>query len=77
MRARSKVAWPPYTKRMRIALLAGGEGWHVRDLIRAAAELDHTAAALDFRRVAGGITQPVDSLDTFDAVIVRTMPPGS
>jgi RimK family alpha-L-glutamate ligase len=69
---------------MRIALLAGGDGWHVRDLVRAAGDLGHVAQPVDFRRVmaAVGTDVPVaadDSpdLDQFDAVIVRTMPPGS
>jgi RimK family alpha-L-glutamate ligase len=68
---------------MRIALLAGGDGWHVRDLIRAAGDLGHVAEPIDFRRVtaaAGTAITPTDEcpdLDRFDAVIVRTMPPGS
>src|SRR6478735_2278888 len=68
---------------MRIALLAGGDGWHVRDLIRAAGDLGHVAEPVDFRRVAAvlGSTGTPSSgppdLDQFDAVIVRTMPPGS
>lgn len=62
---------------MRIALLAGGDGWHVRDLQRAAREAGHVAEAVDFRRVTAGLAQPVDSLTNFDAAIVRTMPPGS
>ena len=62
---------------MRIAILSGGDGWHVRDLLRAAAELGHAAEATDFRRVSAEVGQTRNSLDTFDAVIVRTMPPGS
>jgi ribosomal protein S6--L-glutamate ligase len=62
---------------MRIGVLAGGDGWHVRDLARAAALLGHTAEAVDFRRVCAHIGGPRDSLSAFDAVIVRTMPPGS
>src|SRR3954463_3676099 len=68
---------------MRIALLAGGDGWHVRDLIRAAGDLGHAAEPVDFRRVTAAagtdLTLADDSpdLDRFDAVIVRTMPPGS
>jgi ribosomal protein S6--L-glutamate ligase len=68
---------------MRIALLAGGDGWHVRDLARAAAGLGHVAEPIDFRRVAAAagaaVAPAADSpdLDRFDAVIVRTMPPGS
>jgi RimK family alpha-L-glutamate ligase len=62
---------------MRIALLAGGDGWHVRDLVRAAAAQGHQAAAVDFRRVAAGVGARAGSLDGFGAVVVRTMPPGS
>jgi ribosomal protein S6--L-glutamate ligase len=90
---------------MRIAILSGGDGWHVRDLLRAAAELGHVAEVVDFRRVSatlpplrfgeggrGGEVPPAASanlspqprrgngegeLSDFDAVIVRTMPPGS
>jgi ribosomal protein S6--L-glutamate ligase len=75
---------------MRIALLAGGDGWHVRDLVRAAALLGHQAEAVDFRRVAAAvpactrgasfqqIARPLARpLAAFDAVVVRTMPPGS
>jgi ribosomal protein S6--L-glutamate ligase len=62
---------------MRLALLAGGDGWHVRDLRRAAADLGHTADVLDFRRLAAGFGTPLDPFAGFDAVVVRTMPPGS
>jgi ribosomal protein S6--L-glutamate ligase len=88
---------------MRIAILAGGPGWHVRDLQRAAILLNHEAVAVDFRRVhaavgvpplggvrheppmgvvrheppEGGTPTPHASLAGHDAVLVRTMPPGS
>jgi ribosomal protein S6--L-glutamate ligase len=62
---------------MRIALLSAGDGWHVRDLQRAAAPLGHDAVAVDFRRLSAGIASSVDVLAGFDAVLVRTMPPGS
>jgi ribosomal protein S6--L-glutamate ligase len=62
---------------MRIALLAGGDGWHVRDLQRAATKSGHEAVAVDFRRVFTGVSIASDSLAGFDAVLVRTMPPGS
>src|SRR5476651_1143201 len=62
---------------MKIALLsAGGGGWHVRDLIRAAGLLGHVAEPIDFRRVYASVPN-VTSLSAYDAVIVRTMPPGS
>src|SRR4051812_41592513 len=62
---------------MRIAILAGGDGWHVRDLQRAASSLGHEAAAVDFRRLTAGVATAADPLASFDAVLVRTMPPGS
>ncbi len=62
---------------MHIAILSSGLGWHVRDLLRAAGELGHTAEAVDFRRVWTRLPGTASSLSGFDAVIVRTMPPGS
>ncbi len=57
---------------MRIALLSGGSGWHVQDLLRAAADLGHAPRHLDFRHLAS--ERPFAE---FDAVLVRTMPAGS
>ena len=65
---------------MRIAILSGGAGWHVQDLIRAAGDLGHTAEPVDFRRIAATHfpgEPPADSLSGFDAVLIRTMPAGS
>jgi ribosomal protein S6--L-glutamate ligase len=62
---------------MRIALLAGGDGWHVRDLQRAATGLGHGADIVDFRRISAGVAISPGPLAGFDAVLVRTMPPGS
>jgi RimK family alpha-L-glutamate ligase len=63
---------------MRLALLSGGTGWHVQDLLRAAAELGHAAGVLDFRALhAGAPGQGRDPLAGFDALLVRTMPAGS
>ena len=62
---------------MRYAILSGGDGWHVRDLQRAAGQLGHEAAAIDFRRIAAGIGNDRHSLRDFDGVLVRTMPPAS
>lgn len=60
---------------MRIAVLSRGTGWHVADLIRAAGDLGHAAAAVDFRTLAAAV--PGTPLAGFDAAIVRTMPAGS
>jgi RimK family alpha-L-glutamate ligase len=62
---------------MRIAILSGGDGWHVRDLQRAAALLGHEAAPVDFRRLQAGIAAAPNLLGLSEAVLVRTMPPGS
>jgi ribosomal protein S6--L-glutamate ligase len=62
---------------MRIALLSAGDGWHVRDLQRAATRLYHEAIAVDFRRLSEGVAHGPDALTGFDGVLVRTMPPGS
>jgi RimK family alpha-L-glutamate ligase len=61
---------------MRIAILSSGNGWHARDLQRAATLLGHTAKPIDFRRVLAAVPNHT-SLSAHDAVIVRTMPPGS
>jgi ribosomal protein S6--L-glutamate ligase len=62
---------------MRLALLSAGTGWHVRDLMRAAAALGHVAEPVDFRTVHAELPAGTTSLDDFDAVVVRTMPAGS
>lgn len=62
---------------MRIAFLAGGNGWHVRDLLRAAVELGHEGVIVDFRKLSAAVAMGVEPLAGFDAVVVRTMPPGS
>jgi ribosomal protein S6--L-glutamate ligase len=63
--------------RQRLAVLSAGQGWHVRDLQRAAAALGHIAEAVDFRRVAAGVGLGTAPLAGYDAILVRTMPPGS
>jgi RimK family alpha-L-glutamate ligase len=62
---------------MRIGILAGGDGWHVRDLKRAAILLNHEAVAVDFRRLTAAVAVGSNSLSGFDGILVRTMPPGS
>jgi ribosomal protein S6--L-glutamate ligase len=62
---------------MRIAILAGGNGWHVRDLNRAAASLGHETLAIDFRHIHAGPGRSLGALNSFDVVLVRTMPAGS
>ncbi|MFO0822132.1 MAG: RimK family alpha-L-glutamate ligase [Gemmataceae bacterium] len=62
---------------MRIAILSGGTGWHVQDVLRAAAELGHTAKIVDFRSLAAGVEADPAPLAGFDAALVRTVPAGS
>jgi RimK family alpha-L-glutamate ligase len=68
---------------MRIAVLAAGDGWHVRDLKRAGAGLGHEVEAVDFRRLSAGVAfvpprgDAQQFLDGYEGVLVRTMPPGS
>lgn len=62
---------------MRIAILCGGGGWHVRDLLRAASEANLAVECVDFRTLNSGVAHPIDPLAGFDRVMVRTMPPGS
>jgi len=73
---------------LRFAVLAAPESWYARDLARAAAG-DHEVVVLPFSEISAsvGVTsdgRPLTSVGTadrhlaeFDAVLVRTMPPGS
>lgn len=62
---------------MHLGILSGGNGWHVRDLDRAARLLGHSSTVVDFRKVHAALGPQRNALGEFDAVIVRTMPPGS
>ena len=62
---------------MRIALLGGRNGWHLRDLARAASRLGHETTTLDFRKLSAQVDAGADPLAAFRGIIVRTMPPGS
>lgn len=62
---------------MRFAILSGGTGWHVQDLIRAARELGHLAEAVDFHSLSAGVETTPEPLADFDGAIVRTIPAGS
>ncbi|AMV24672.1 Alpha-aminoadipate--LysW ligase LysX [Gemmata sp. SH-PL17] len=62
---------------MRIAILSGGTGWHVQDLVRGAHELKHEAVPVDFRALSARANAGGDALARFDALVVRTMPAGS
>lgn len=73
---------------MRIAVLANSGSWYAKDLCRAIADDGHEPLILDFRTLvayiggslgftASAYDGQAQSLDEIDAVIVRTMPPGS
>jgi ribosomal protein S6--L-glutamate ligase len=69
---------------MRIGVLGNEGSWYVRDLARAGAARGHEVLRLDFSRLVAATSQGVSALsadshalDSLDAVIVRTMPPGS
>lgn len=72
-----------YCSAMRLAILAAPESWYARDLARAAGPA-HEVAILPFDRIAARVSAggtevgtAGQSLAAFDAVLVRTMPPGS
>lgn len=69
---------------MRIVSLSGGGGWHVEDLMRAAVRTGHELVPCSWRSLAGAVTDGGATawsgqvvLDHADAVLLRTMPPGS
>jgi ribosomal protein S6--L-glutamate ligase len=62
---------------MRVAILSAGTGWHVQDLLRAAAQLGLGATAVDFRKLQASIGASAVDLVEADRVLVRMMPPGS
>jgi RimK family alpha-L-glutamate ligase len=62
---------------MHLAILSGGDGWHVRDLKRAAQQQGHSTTLVDFRRVSAGVATAHGPLADCNAILVRTMPPGS
>jgi ribosomal protein S6--L-glutamate ligase len=69
---------------MHIAILSHPESWYRRDLERAARERGHKVTALPFERLTAhvqtgrsSVEGAEDGFSDFDAVIVRTMPPGS
>jgi RimK family alpha-L-glutamate ligase len=71
---------------MRIAIIAAGLGWHVRDLCRAASRLDLEARVLDFRTLSARLPAGGDrgllaseglELEDMGRLIVRTLPAGT
>lgn len=69
---------------MRIGVLGNEGSWYYKDLERAAGLLEHPIARLDFPCLIARVNAEETRLssaespvDRFDALIVRTMPPGS
>jgi len=62
---------------MRLLVLSAGSGWHVGDVLRAARSMGVSAQLADFRRLAAGAAHEKVRPPDVDAVLVRTMPPGS
>ncbi len=68
---------------MRIAVLGNAGSWYVADLERAAAARGHELQREDFATLAGNVgdvkrnDECPETLSNFDAVVVRSMPPGS
>jgi len=59
-------------------IMGGKEGWHVKDLLRAAESLKFKAHVTDFRLISHSLAQPSkQALEEADCTIIRTMPPGS
>lgn len=70
--------------RPHLVALVSGQGWHVRDLLRAADRLDARLDAIPFPKLVGrlgdrasGVQAGALDLATIDGVLVRMMPPGS
>jgi RimK family alpha-L-glutamate ligase len=70
---------------MQFAILADPDSWYLRDLARAAAAQKHEVTQVSFGQIAAEVSSEGTSriysgehdLTTFNAVLVRTMPPGS
>ena len=59
-------------------IMGGKEGWHVKDLLRAAQSLGVKAHVTDFRLISHSLAQPSkQAFEESDCTIIRTMPPGS
>ncbi len=60
-----------------LAVLSGGTGWHVQDVLRVCHALGHAARLVDFRTLAAGVNAGPDPFAGCDAALVRTVPAGS
>jgi RimK family alpha-L-glutamate ligase len=69
---------------MRIGVLGNEGSWYVEQICSAAAGAGHSAVALQFQHLRAGVRDNISHLHigeidatSLDAIIVRTMPPGS
>lgn len=62
---------------MQFAVVAGSEGWHVRDFSRASVERGHRVHFIDFQRLQASLGMNHLEIDRVDAMLVRSMPLGS
>lgn len=63
---------------MKLGVLGNLDGWHVRDLFRAATPLGISLQKLDFRKLGFSLGMPLSQdWQDIDGLLVRTMPPGS
>lgn len=73
---------------MKLGILANATSYYARDLSRAAVEAGHSVTVLPFSGLAAAepipelsvwmdAASPAGQLESFDALLVRTMPPGS
>jgi RimK family alpha-L-glutamate ligase len=66
---------------MRVAIVSGGRGWHVQDLLRAAERWKLQAEVLDFRHLSAATGETwnltAGPLQGYQAALVRTVPAGS
>jgi ribosomal protein S6--L-glutamate ligase len=62
---------------MHLLLVAGGSGWHVSDLARAAHAHGHSTEVVDFRTLSSAHLTAWTNAPERPVVIVRAMPPGS
>ncbi len=70
---------------MRFGILANSDSWYLRDLSRAAQQLGHVTVGLAFDEMTASLASSGElilrtgehCLSDFDAILVRTMPPGS
>lgn len=74
----------PKGQLVKIAVLGNAESWYVRQLQTAASRRGHACERIDFRQLSAAVCEPQTvvhagefPVQSFDAVIVRTMPPGS